>query len=165
VTYEPGQQVLVRGVLEHQFADGLAYVRFSDSDDHMHAIEAADVVGPTPATPDRGPSYAYQLTDDEIDQIINERQEVRAALAAAEAERDATNALISSARISLDQVTAERDAYRATLASVQEWCAARRHNPYDYVRDTVHEITAVLDRHRHTLSVEATGTEGGGGHE
>jgi hypothetical protein len=49
VTYEPGQQVLVRGMLEHRFADGLAYVRFSDSDDHMHVIEAADVAGPVEA--------------------------------------------------------------------------------------------------------------------
>jgi hypothetical protein len=147
MTYEPGQQVLVRGVIQatepvSARLKGTHLIEFSNSPSYGAWIAPADVVGPAPATPDEGSDR----------------------LAAVEAERDATNALISSARISLDQVTAERDAYRATLASVQEWCAARRHNPYDYVRDTVHEITAVLDRHRHTLSVEATGTEGGGGH-
>jgi hypothetical protein len=72
---------------------------------------------------------------------------------------------LDALRRRLAAAEAERDAYRATLASVQAWCAARRHNPYAYVRDTVHDLEAILDRDRRALSVEATGTEGGGGHE
>jgi hypothetical protein len=162
MTYEPGQQVLVRGMLEHRFADGLAYVRFSDSDDHMHAIEAADVVGPAPATPDEGETRepgqpisddwrrSYErLTMGKLARLyelaMKEHREARGALAAAEAERDATNALISSARISLDQVTAERDELAGIVHAL--------------------EVELASIKEGRALSVEAADPEGGGGHE
>jgi hypothetical protein len=95
--------------------------------------------GPTPATPDVLADHAY------IDRLVAERNEARAALAAAEAERDATNALISSARISLDQVTAEGDVLAGIVHAL--------------------EVELASIKEGRALSVEAAGTEGGGGHE
>jgi hypothetical protein len=55
MTYEPGQQVLVRGeVFEHHEEDPplfSVFLRGDQSHRHLTHVLAADVVGPAPATP------------------------------------------------------------------------------------------------------------------
>jgi hypothetical protein len=59
MTYEPGQRVLVRGVVKRpdQVAVGEVLIETHDADGNADRqyVRAADVVGPAPATPDDKP--------------------------------------------------------------------------------------------------------------
>jgi hypothetical protein len=135
----------------------------------LDALTAADVVGPAPTTPDEGrEGWCHDCNqwiephDPNCPRVIA----THVALAAAEAERDATNALINSARISLDQVTAERDALARAALAVMDTLEEYGPSIVPHLIDTDEndgERLRVLARR--ALSVEAAGTEGGGGHE
>jgi hypothetical protein len=158
MTYEPGQQVLVRGTHEPGSArDDLPGVPVVFDEPNglgdllpiVVYVLAADVVGPAPATPDEGASYepgqpisddwrrSYErLTTGKLARLyelaMKERGEARAALAAAEA-----------------RIAAALEIHNGDLCGV---CMVGRF------------VDGPCDTYR-ALSVEAAGTEGGGGHE
>jgi hypothetical protein len=138
MTYELGQQVLVRGVVD-VVTPRKVWVKFSESEPNPNGIRypqlvlvpAADVVGPAPATPDAGGETIRAISDD-MYTFRAQRDEARDALAAAEAERDALRDRLTAALTAANQIQASLDgAIRLNRA----------------------------------LSVEAAGTKGGGGHE
>jgi len=90
MTYEPGQQVLVRGVACKQ-RGCVALTRLSGAEAHIR-VDPADVVGPAPATPDEGRGTIRAISDD-MYTFRAQRDEARAALAAAEARIAAVVAL------------------------------------------------------------------------
>jgi hypothetical protein len=195
MTYEPGQQVLVRGEIRGKHTRNidtlLAWsIKFLDEDDRPHLIDVrpADVVGPAPASPDEGHSLIDVIVrkDREIADLTINAARLRDALAAAEAEVAKLRAENENVRFTAaltaernaDEITelrealaaaeAERDALKADLDE-----GADQQGEYDKVtiaklwlglRETRVALAAAEARIR-ALSVEATGTEGGGGHE
>jgi hypothetical protein len=161
VTYEPGQKVLVRGIVRWRARKTEAYWVFFGNQingRYTHGyVPAADIVGPAPATPDEGDEDLPPLTS-----LIGSMPGLRAELAK---ERDAA----------LAAAEAERDAYAAALAKLaHEYTADEYSQPctrwmHDWGEDCasdpdhpIHQTPAVI---RRALSVEAAGAEGGGGHE
>jgi hypothetical protein len=197
MTYELGQQVLVRlraqpapvqgRILDRaDIAGGEAYLIFIDG--WRVLVEAADIVGPVPATPDEGeakllPAESMALTvaraqvgrgenpeinvtamllmmierltatpdegrgtiraiSDDMYTFRAQRDEARAALAAAEAERDAAAKVADDALEILDRLAA--------------------FGLHPEKQADLYERVAAL---RRALPVEAADTEGGGGHE
>src|SRR4030095_16263790 len=118
-------------------------------------IGRADIVGPAPATPDEG--------------LLHQLAATEGVLAAVEAERDALARL-------LDQAVKVGEAFAAALAKLthefvtSEWivggqpCCDLLETDEDrcwrWADHPIHQTPAVI---RRALSVEATGTEGGGG--
>jgi hypothetical protein len=139
MTYEPGQQVLVRGQIRGKHSRNideiLGWTVAIVGDFGQIAlidVAAADVVGP--ATPDEGLLHQLAATEGVLATVEAERDEARAALAAAEAERDALRTRIAEA---LDLVNRLYNAGQLGAINA-EWMIRR------------------------TLSVEAAGMEGGG---
>jgi c-di-AMP phosphodiesterase-like protein len=105
-------------------------------------------VGPAPATPDERDEqiteleWAFDRADKQVQRVTAERDEARAALATAEAERDAAAKVADDALEILDRLAA--------------------FGLHPEKQGDLYEKVAAL---RRALSVEATGTEGGGGHE
>jgi hypothetical protein len=135
MTYEPGQQVLVRGeILEPPMPAHIGlFVRFVSEDGAGRRvyIRAADVVGPAPATPDKGERLG-ELRGKALRNALD-------ALAAAEARIEAV--------IELHNPVYFFDRGEACETCDEDWPCAT--------------ILAT----RRALSVEAAGPEGGGGHE
>jgi hypothetical protein len=155
MTYELGQQVLVWGVVAMHDAETDFYV--IEASNGTSWFEAADVVGPTPATPDEGGAPMFPGPGVVWD--------LRAALTAAEAEIAKLRAENENVRFTA-ALTAERNAdeiteLRAALAAAEARIAAaleltwQTHWDHDETVDLVRAI-------RRALSVEAAGTEGGG---
>jgi len=137
-TYEPGQRVLVEGVVEQRNSRGRSFhVAFRHSDAALD-VHRADIVGSAPANRDEEKDIESWLRD-----LLAGCVGVRARL-----------------RVSFKKVATERDEARAALATAEARIAAAlavvdNWHGYDFL---AHEI-------RRALSVEAAGTEGGGGHE
>jgi len=93
MTYEPGQQVLVPAVIEAPLRkDGYYWVTVPTCCGEPFLTAAADVVGPAPATPHEGGETIRAISDD-MYTFRAQRDEARAALAAAEARIAAVVAL------------------------------------------------------------------------
>jgi hypothetical protein len=179
VTYEPGQQVLVRGVIQatepvSARLKGTHLIEFSNSPSYGAWIAPADVVGPAPATPDDKPPgycvpcgcprWAPHSTDHDPQWVTGFFGEDGPAPATPDAEAlriDFRQGLLTVEEFdqmlaALAAAEAERDAAEKRIAAVFKLLSplndADRLGPY-----TVYMI-------RRALSVEATGTEGGGGH-
>jgi hypothetical protein len=154
MTYEPGQQVLVRGEIKAPAIMGTTPGYWVIHRGGTTFVAAADVVGPAPATPDEGgdtESWLRGLLADCVEvrdrlretfkKVAIERDEARAALAAAEA------------RI----VAALKQHTRDNYPPLGDFCIECTHEPQLFVPWPCPTVRA--------LSVEAAGTEGGGGHE
>jgi hypothetical protein len=148
MTYEPEQQVLVRGVVRstsQQLADDRGWIRITiPSQDMLTAdgevkvlVAAADVVGPAPATPDEG---AVEI------ERLNRETTARG--------RTITELLAKNSSLRSGWEIAQRRLENVLALHGQGdtlWCGTCR---VDWPCPTVR-----------ALSVEAVGPEGGGGHE
>jgi hypothetical protein len=183
VTYEPGQQVLVRGeIAGPRRKDGFYWIRVLLSDSDEFLIDPADVVGPAPATPDEGEYHEVTIAKLWLE-LREARSEGRSRIdVIVRKDREIADLTINAARLrdALAAAEAERDAYTAALAKVTHEYVADYENPnedgcvsgvYGYddsdrcwgdPSHPIHQTPAVV---RRALSVEATRTEGGGGHE
>jgi hypothetical protein len=152
MTYEPGQQVLVRGTVEAPYSDHVTVWITELYNGRLRLkIPAADVVGPAPATPDEGGDNAY------IDRLVAERNATRIALAAAEAKRDEDVQSLLSALI-------QQEWTLPYGASVRDYPDAASLRLADREAEQMNrEAVARLLAAARALSVEAAGTEGGGG--
>jgi hypothetical protein len=177
MTYERGQQVLVRGVVRN-IEDAFVEIQIHDRDpraleDWVITVAAVDVVGPAPATPDEGADLRHRLQSHDRDccpcvpQFRAELWKTTAALAAAEAKRDALNVarerLARECEMQRGEIAARDEAIRTALdlhGQFEDRCVTC------YAPDPCRTRRA-LSRGgaRRAPSVEAAGPEGGGGHE
>jgi hypothetical protein len=153
MTYEPGQQVLVWGVncdLSFDRRYGCVVI----ANQHVRNA-AADVVGPAPATPDESADVAaIRVRWNDMPRSIA-REDVRYLLDALAA----AGARIAAALELHPKIEDPRHgccAHPKLCDGHSPECGGKDHgiNRPDWPCQTVH-----------ALSVEATGTEGGGGHE
>jgi hypothetical protein len=179
MTYEPGQQVLVRGeILPPPMPAHIGlFVRFvsEDGEGRRIFVRPDDVIGPAPATPDKGASYepgqpisddwhrSYErLTTGKLARLyelaMKERGEARGALAVAEAERDA---IAAAGR--LLYVLWDTEWNKVGFADYGDhtgitWAEEQQ------LSDAAEAVEDYFTAHpdiRRALSVEAAGTEGG----
>jgi len=178
MTYEPGQQVLVRGVMaaaDFQLGQGPDHRYLHFSDNSGCRVPAADIVGPAPATPDMY-EIAYWAVEKVLDEalgteeedgsgggiaaevylLVEQRNQARAALAAAEAERDAYADALAKVTHEFRQVIADEILQRADPDVCPPFYNEEQYAAY---RAGVLIAERIV---RRALSVEAAGTEGGG---
>jgi hypothetical protein len=148
MTYEPGQQVLVRGEIEEpRREDGYCWIAIDYAPAML--VPAADVVGPAPATPDEGEYHEVTIA-----KLWLELREARSALGIEDAlntgpapaipdegrsridvivrkDREIADLTINAARLrdALAAAEAERDAHAAALTKVTHEYRADDENP------------------------------------
>jgi hypothetical protein len=155
VTYEPGQQVLVRGEVDATAKDDGEYlICFRDATSRFGVLVlAADVVGPAPATPDEGEYHEVTIA-----KLWLELREARSALGIdviVRKDREIADLTINAARL--------RDALAAAEARIA--AALKFHRKTKDDEGVYACYNCGLDWPCPTvdaLSVEAAGTEGGG---
>jgi hypothetical protein len=176
MTYEPGQQVLVRGVVataDFQLGQGPDHCYLFFSDDSGCRVPAADVVGPAPATPDGTPdrfkgviAFKVDLADGRT--LIVDPADVT--IVSVNDDNGPAPATPDEGHVPLGfhlTVVADRNEALAALAAAETERDA-------YEQESTRRGTRVIELERRlsdaqarirALSVEAAGPEGGGGHE